>query len=173
MLKGDLQLYFDGAAIIKIQSGKITVFNIITAGKQAMDGKEILQSLSYVTIFWGRNRNKLSGQCQFIRKNAKPAFLRIFWAQSHWKYTRTRSLMTFLPVHVWITLSFEKETELLPEWGVISMKSCETEPKLWADRNGRKQGAAPGPQITLQRAGQPLCDLLLAQPGVCLFSTMN
>lgn len=167
MLKGGLQLYFDRAAIIKIQGGKITVFNIITAGKQAKDGKGILWSLSYVTIFWGRNRNKLSGQCQFIRKNAKPAFLRIFWAQSHWKYTRTRSLMTFLPVHVWITLSFEKQTEPLPEWGVISMKSYETEPKLWVDLGRRKRGTAPGPQITLQQAGEPLCNLLLGQPGVC------
>jgi len=48
------------------------------AGKQARDGKGILQFLSCITIFWGRNHNKLPGQCEFIRKNAKAAFLRIF-----------------------------------------------------------------------------------------------
>lgn len=51
--------------------------------------------------------------------------------------------MTFLPIHVWIALSFEKETKPLPEQGVISMKSCETEPKLRADRGGSKHGAGP------------------------------
>jgi len=46
--------------------------------------------------------------------------------------------MVFLPIHVWIALSFEKETELLPERVVISMKRHETEPKLRADQLGRK-----------------------------------
>jgi len=44
--------------------------------------------------------------------------------------------MTFLPIHVWIVLSFEKETEPLPEREFISMKSCETEPKLGVDQGG-------------------------------------
>lgn len=73
--------------------------------------------------------------------------------------------MTFLPIHVWIALSFEKETKPLPEQGVISMKNCETEPKLRADRGGRKHGAAPGPQLALQQAGQPLQVLLLVAGG--------
>lgn len=37
-------------------------------------------------------------------KNAMAAFLRIFWVHLHWKYTRIRSLMVFLPIHVWIAL---------------------------------------------------------------------
>lgn len=78
MLEGSFQLYFDGAAIIKIQCGKIEVFNISMAGKQARDGKVILQFLSCATVFWVRNHNKLLGQCQFIRQNAKAVFLRIF-----------------------------------------------------------------------------------------------
>ena len=73
--------------------------------------------------------------------------------------------MTFLPIHVWIALSFEKETEPLPERGVISMKSCETEPKLRVDRGGSKRGATPGPWLALQLAGQPLWVLLLAAGG--------
>lgn len=64
--------------------------------------------------------------------------------------------MTFLPIHVWIALSFEKETKPLPDQGVISMKSCEMEPKLRADWGGSKRGTAPGPQLALQQAGQPL-----------------
>lgn len=159
--------YFDEAAIIKIQCGKCIVFNISTAGKQARDGKGILQFLSYITVFWGRNHNKLSGQCQFIRKNAKAAFLRIFWAHSHWKYTRIRSLMTFLPIHVWIALSFEKKSEPLPEQGVISMKSCETEPKLRADGGANKHSPKP----TLQQASSPsgsCCWWLGAELGLLL-----
>lgn len=69
--------YFDGAVITKIHRGKLD-FNISTARRQAMDGKENFQFLSYITIFRGRNHNKLSGQHQFIRKNAEAAFLRIF-----------------------------------------------------------------------------------------------
>lgn len=74
MLKGGVQLCFDRAAIIKIQCRKMIVFNISTAGKQTRDEKGILQFLFHTTVFGGKNHNKLSGQCQFIRKNAKAAF---------------------------------------------------------------------------------------------------
>lgn len=74
MLKGGVQLCFDRAAIIKIQCRKVIVFNRSTAGKQTRDEKGILQFLFHITVFGVRNHNKLSGQCQFIRKNAKAAF---------------------------------------------------------------------------------------------------
>lgn len=152
--------YFDGAVITKIHCGKLD-FNISTSTRQATDGKENFQFLSYITIFRGRNHNKLSGQHQFIRKNAEAAFLRIFWVHSHWKCTRIRSLMIFLPIHVWIALSFEKQTELLPGRVVISMKSHETEPKLEADQLGSKRRASPGPWLMLQQAGLCLQVVLL------------
>lgn len=68
MLKDGVQLCFDRAAIIKIQCRKMIVFNISTAGKQTRDVKGILLFLFHLTVFGGRNHNKLSGQCQFIEK---------------------------------------------------------------------------------------------------------